>query len=475
MFSYYLSFFSRSSLSLPPNNGELPNEEQINILSLPDGVLEKICVFTGPDSNFALACKKFSEIKKSAKFSGNYILERIIEGFKNSTFNNANLFASTCFVHKNLFTDSIISPSLNNHFVVRWALDLGHKKIALLLLKDPRTDVTFGDQFALINKNKNYAFKIACQKNYYKIVKFLLESKQFDPSMDNNAAIIEASENGYTKIVRLLLQDSRVDPSAQDSLALNHASYKGHYKVVALLLSDNRVKLFNGVVKSAMNGNFNILNLLLKHKNRITVDAINTAFVRAAACLDSSKNPKLIMKLFLSQARFLKIESKDKAIQIARCFEVIETLLNDFDVDPSTKDNEAFKLACRIGNIKSVILLLKHPKVNPGAENNYGIRIATSQGHLEIVQLLLTDPRVDPTDKQNGALAIATYYTSSSYWPPVYKEIANLLYKRVKYSLSWKERKLWRVFGEPIGNPDPNFISIKPKKVYNSRNPYIDF
>lgn len=70
------------------------------------------------------------------------------------------------------------------------------------------------------------------------VIEYLLKSSNFDPSSENNHAIIYASTSGTPNMVKMLLEDPRVDPSAKENQAVKEAK-KENRKV---LMRDERVK-----------------------------------------------------------------------------------------------------------------------------------------------------------------------------------------------------------------------------------------
>lgn len=74
---------------------------------------------------------------------------------------------------------------------------------------------------------------------------------------------------------------------------------------------------------------------------------------------------------------------------------VVEALLENPRVDPSSSSNYSIKLASRFGHHKVVELLLTDSRVNPSASLNYAIQYASYNGHQNIVELLNT--RIDPS------------------------------------------------------------------------------
>lgn len=85
-------------------------------------------------------------------------------------------------------------------------------------------------------------------------------------------------------------------------------------------------------------------------------------------------------------------------------------LTSEKTVDPSDNNNFAIRLACKIGRVEIVRLLLADPRVNPADIYNRSIFLASKYGHHEIVSLLLADKRANPAETQNVPLRIACKY-----------------------------------------------------------------
>jgi len=95
----------------------------------------------------------------------------------------------------------------------------------------------------------------------------LLEDPNFDPSANDNNAILLAATHGHLAIVAALLKDPRVDPSARDSVAMSNAAHYGHIDVLDLLLKDSRVDSSDCAYvlqSSARNGNLKAVICLLE-------------------------------------------------------------------------------------------------------------------------------------------------------------------------------------------------------------------
>ena len=84
---------------------------------------------------------------------------------------------------------------------------------------------------------KNEQFIKSIRMNYVELIKLFLSDINFDPSANNNYAIIYASYHGHIEIIKLLLNHPRVDPSADNNYAIKIARQKGYTEIVKLLLN----------------------------------------------------------------------------------------------------------------------------------------------------------------------------------------------------------------------------------------------
>jgi len=102
--------------------------------------------------------------------------------------------------------------------------------------------------------------------------------------------------------------------------------------------------------------------------------------------------------------------------------DVVHLLLHDPTIDPSANNNDAIKVASRVGHTNVVKVLLADPRVDPSADSNEAIYGASRNGNIEIVKLLLADHRVDSTADNNWLL----------YWASIhgYLGVVQLLLKR---------------------------------------------
>jgi hypothetical protein len=66
-------------------------------------------------------------------------------------------------------------------------------------------------------KNNNFAILIACNKQSFKAVDFLINFTKADPSANNNLALLYAFNNKNKKIINLLWNDIRVKKSLKNN------------------------------------------------------------------------------------------------------------------------------------------------------------------------------------------------------------------------------------------------------------------
>jgi len=92
---------------------------------------------------------------------------------------------------------------------------------------------------------------------------------------------------------------------------------------------------------------------------------------------------------------------------------IVDRLLQDERVNPADYDNDAIGKASLHGHVAMVYKLLQDPRVDPSDNDNYAIMQASRFGHWQIVELLLQDIRVDPATQNNYALRKACM---SGYW-----------------------------------------------------------
>ena len=154
------------------------------------------------------------------------------------------------------------------------------------------------------------------------------------------------------------------------------------------------------------NQHLNIVQLLLNDE-RVDPSSHNNQAIRSA----SKNGHHEVVQLLLTDSRVDPSADDNYAIQIASengHLNIVQLLLNDEPVDPSSYDNYAISYASENGHHEVVQLLLTDSHVDPSADNNYAIKKASENGHLKVLQLLMCDSRVDPSANDNYAIQIAS-------------------------------------------------------------------
>lgn len=93
---------------------------------------------------------------------------------------------------------------------------------------------------------------------------------------------------------------------------------------------------------------------------------------------------------------------------IVACFlgdiDMVNVLLKRSDVDPSYQENEPLKMACGFGHLDIVKMLVSLPGVDVTCDKNRALFMAAKRGHKDIVEYLLSFPGVDPYDNDAAAM-----------------------------------------------------------------------
>jgi len=91
---------------------------------------------------------------------------------------------------------------------------------------------------ANIHSDKDYAFRIACEKGYLNIVQYLL-TRDANIHANKDYALRKACENGFIDIVRCLIEKNNIN-TINYTFYNNHglwmAAYNGHFEIVRYLI-----------------------------------------------------------------------------------------------------------------------------------------------------------------------------------------------------------------------------------------------
>ncbi|KAJ3009680.1 UNVERIFIED_CONTAM: hypothetical protein HDU68_002545, partial [Siphonaria sp. JEL0065] len=259
---------------------------------------------------------------------------------------------------------------------------------------------------------KSRAIRWAALNFNVETVELLLRDPRVDPSECDNEAILSCalSHVRSRELLMVLLGDERVDPKAIDHLLLRNYSTRGNDALICVLLRDERMKnvLHEGdeILEMVLtNGGVSVWKLCLSSSSRIDVNVLRQQVydkIEAGSIgLDS------ILEVVIQDGRINLAEDDCFALQLAvenRRGGVLRLLLGDPRVDPSVVENEAVRIASKIGMVEGVRMLLSDPRVDPSALDNEAIRLAAKEGHADVVRLLLMDPRVNSAACGNQAI-----------------------------------------------------------------------
>ncbi|KNC80055.1 hypothetical protein SARC_07564 [Sphaeroforma arctica JP610] len=92
---------------------------------------------------------------------------------------------------------------------------------------------------------------------------------------------------------------------------------------------------------------------------------------------------------------------------------VVQTLLNECEVDPAMQCNLPIRYASLKGSLDVVAVLLADKRVNPADDNNNAIRWSCEKGHTNVVKMLLEDQRVDPAAADDDAVRMSAEHGRS--------------------------------------------------------------
>ncbi|KAJ3117997.1 hypothetical protein HDU96_004451 [Phlyctochytrium bullatum] len=198
----------------------------------------------------------------------------------------------------------------------------------------------------MITAMKNAMLRAAVQNEWVEAVKLLMEYAghdpaaplSVDPSDENNEAIrFAAKASDVAKgaaMAKLLLTDPRVDPAVKNSEPFRVAAAQGNVELLKMLVH-------GGAKKGKVNPNANWGEAL--------VEAVRGDHVEA-----------------------------------------VRYLLQDvLGLHADMEDGAALQLACRLGHVECVRLLIRRLDVNPGARESKALIDAAENGHVEIVLILI--------------------------------------------------------------------------------------
>jgi hypothetical protein len=305
-----------------------------------------------------------------------------------------------------------VNPGAERNIAIISACDKGYTEIVIELLRDTRVDPSSREDTPL---------RRACDKGNYRLAKVLLADDRVRPWSVGNEAIREASRQGSALIVRELLKNKKVDPCARDNEPIMNAIANGHPEVIRELVSDRERINFNGLAYYQ----FTIVREFL-------IEGGPNYQKVFEACLESIKNTG-DMQLRLCKEKTVDPSVFDNLALRSACahgnVKLVQTLLSDPRVDPSSCEDEALIASCKSAMdthdtmtadvrsnglvyktfIQIVDILLKDPRVDPSARNNTVMKNFISRGKDGMVMRFIDHPRLDLCANNNELLHLALW------------------------------------------------------------------
>lgn len=128
------------------------------------------------------------------------------------------------------FDTKRINPFIQKNVVIKTACQFGQTSIVKYLLEDWRIDLCVDD---------NYPLRVASKNGHLEIVKLLLSNTKVNPC---ESALFWAIKKGHTNVVIELLKQKKIDPTKWKNRACSIAFKKNYFKILKIILDDERVK-----------------------------------------------------------------------------------------------------------------------------------------------------------------------------------------------------------------------------------------
>eukprot|EP01117_Protostelium_nocturnum_P014639 TRINITY_DN5592_c0_g2_i2.p1 TRINITY_DN5592_c0_g2~~TRINITY_DN5592_c0_g2_i2.p1 ORF type:complete len:330 (+),score=55.27 TRINITY_DN5592_c0_g2_i2:34-1023(+) len=150
-----------------------------------------------------------------------------------------------------------VDPSVNDHHAIFHAAKYGHEKVVEVLLKD--TDDEYVKNTRMLDA--------ALTHDKWEVIYVLMRDPRTDITYGNHKVIIKACDCRWfgSDNLHVLLKDGRLDPGAQDNACLKIAAENNNERIVKMLLADPRVDPYahrNFIIKGLGKGSSAIVKLI---------------------------------------------------------------------------------------------------------------------------------------------------------------------------------------------------------------------
>ncbi|WUG43902.1 ankyrin repeat protein [Megavirus chiliensis] len=235
-----------------------------------------------------------------------------------------------------------------------------------------------------INGTDNYnPIRAACFNGHYNILKYLLQYGATSHTI--NLGLTGASMGGYLDIVKYMI-DLGAEVNFYYGRSLNLACYNKHVDVVKYLLDNGSIINMSTSSLDSISNQFDIIKLLVERG--LDKKSMNRILITACFCLRLN-----IIKYLLESGADINTDNNKpllNAIQAGNYQDnklVIQYLIEN-NSNIHTDNNESLNLACNLGQLEIVKLLVTH-----GADiykcRNETLMEIFKKGYFEIIKYLV--------------------------------------------------------------------------------------
>ncbi|CAH6421296.1 Hypothetical protein POVR2_LOCUS337, partial [uncultured virus] len=210
-----------------------------------------------------------------------------------------------------------------------------------------------------------------------------------------------------------VLLEAGEDISMHEYMALDYAVLYNSPDVLRVLLEGQEIPLptIIRLIQDALNSNqTEIVKILLAHGPGLRSRIIQRAVLNASVILDNLQLYQLVATDKSIDILINITDQGETAVSLAATHgsvNVLEAMLADPRIDPSSRNQAALRGACDAIQLGSIELLIADPRVDPRIDDQRPLILACQYGSSRLLRLLLADRRIDPADNNQYALVVA--------------------------------------------------------------------
>jgi len=333
----------------------LINLDMLHLLNYNINVTKNIILYGGALGSHLNFVNDLLDIENDApdpNFHNGIILRDIYRKLcskRKKSYYKLGLYPTEKYIINMLVECESIDLSVNNNEILDLSILYKDDELIRILLKDEKVLKVLYN-FLPQNVIRPHPFIRAVQENYVYAIELFIKNDKFDPTINNNEAILSSVRGRGYGIFELLFKDPRINLTVDIIRLYFLAAEYGNYPIFKFLFTKYPINYGlddNKIIKLAVRGgHFDIVKMLLN---------------------ESKTDPR---------------------------------------IDPTVNNNHCLALACVEGHTEIFNLLMKCPKIDPSVLNNKIIEIAASKSN-DIVKILLKDSRVNPAANYNAAIKMA--------------------------------------------------------------------